>query len=245
MALAFTSLDSAEETSTDGTMTSASLSPTSGAVLFVTIVGTNASANFAQDGSVSGLGGTWTKAADSVVYGIRRVAQVFIGTKATAWGTGTLTINAPGTQSNQDMAYTIDEATGQDSTTPTNTAVSGSGTDNLTLGDVGTVDSGDAVYVAGAHENGANNFACTGYTGITTLGSLSNVRQIRTFYDDTSPDTTPNLTSDGGGQRIGAFAFVVNVAAGGGGGRIMSSLVANGGLAGMGGLAGISGGLAG
>lgn len=210
MSPGFSSLDSAEETSSDGTMTSASISPATDSVLYVVIAGSHATSwPGSETYNVSGLGGTWEQVGSSQTYGVRRNMAVFRGTKATAWGTGTLTITLTATGL-QDMAYTIDEVTGVDPSNPDDTAVQGAASNSLALADVGVVNADDGVFVAGGHEDGANNFDCTGYTGITTLGSLSNIRQIRSFYDITSPDETPDLTSDGGGNGIGGIGFIVN-----------------------------------
>ena len=216
MPLVFSSLDSDEETSTDNTMTSAILSPPLNAVLIVTTIGTHASTiSESINGDVSGLGGTWTELdpTDGLRYASRRLMKVYVGTKATAWGTGPLTITTSN-GATQDMAYVIDQVTGANTTTPTDTPTTNSGTGTVTMGDVGTVDAGDAVYVAGGHESAGNSFACTGFTGISTLDSMSNVRQIKTFYDDTSPDESPSLTQSSGSANTGGFAFVVNVGAG-------------------------------
>lgn len=223
MALAFGTLTTAEETSTDGTQTTASISPPSGAVLIVTVAmsvsglsGTNLS-SASNTYTVSGLGGTWTQKG-VFGWGSRREAATFIGTKGSAWGSGSLTVTASnGIGTLQDMAHLVDYVTGADTTTPTDAAVVvEEQTDSATLGDVGTVDTGDAVYVVAGHENGTNSLNATGYTVIANTGALSNIRQLESYYDDSSPDETPNLTSAGGGNGIGGIAFVVNVAAGGG-----------------------------
>jgi hypothetical protein len=215
VSLGFTSLDSGEETASDGTIVTSSESPPDNAVLLLTVVATTASSWGGSPPTVSpsGLGGTWTQL-DSVIYGDRRSIQLYRGTKATSWGTGTITVTVSGGGGSlQDVAWALDQVTGQDTTTPNDTASAETGTDNLTMTDVFTVDAGDAIYAVGGHEDGLNNFALTGYTPITTLQSLSNVRQIRSYFDDTSPDETPNWTSDGGGNTIGAIACVINVGA--------------------------------
>jgi hypothetical protein len=223
MALGFTSLDTGSESSSDGTVLTASESPADGSALYLTVAASFTGISGSNDpitfygvsASVAGLSGTWTQMA-AVTYAVRRVLWVFRGTKASAWGSGQFTITVDdGSATLQDVAYTLDQVTGLNTADPDDAPVTGSANNSLALGDIGTVDAGDAVFVAGGHEHGANNFQCTGYTGISSIGGLANVRQIRTWYDDSSPDETPNLTSDGAGNGIGGIAFVINVAAGG------------------------------
>lgn len=214
MALAFATLDGGtEDTSGDGTMDSVSISPTSGGMVLVTVVTTTISAYVSNPThGVSGLSGTWTNVGE-IGYASRRFISLWKGIGCT--GTGSLTITSTGGTTLQDLAYVIDEATGQNAATPNDAAVADFGVDTLALSDVGTVDAGDAVYTVGGHENGFNNFREETYTALATLGSLTNVRQIRTYYDDTTPDETPSWTSDGGSNGIGAIAMVINVGAAG------------------------------
>ncbi len=220
MPFGFTSLDTGEETSSDGTVVTASIGPASGAMLYVVVVSTTAAAWNDDNGphvTVSGLGGTWTNIVDedTCIYGVRRQLTVSRGVKGTAWGSGSLTITVDDGESAalQDVAYTVDEITGQDSADPDDTpVVEEHETDNFTFGDVGTVDTGDAVFVVAGYEHGTNNFDCTGYANLSAIGSLSNVRQIKSWYDDTSPDTTPSITTNGTGLGLGGAAWVINVA---------------------------------
>lgn len=215
MALSFAN----QEASSSGTSPA-----TTGTITFPADSVTYLSVGAAQTGgtpgptyAVSGTAITWTQVtASELTYGSRRSIAVYraVNTGAEVSETVSITVTCPsGTL--EVVAWSIDRVTGANTADPDDAPVTGTGTDSLNLGDVGTVDAGDAVYSLGGHENGTNNFALTGYTALGSVGSLTGLRQIRTYYDDSSPDETPSWTSDGGGNEIGAIAFVVNVGAGG------------------------------
>ena len=132
--------------------------------------------------------------------------------------------------------------TGVDQTTPADTAVTSQGTGTSATVDVTSatddmVVGSTAVVNADAHTEGGGQterWQETRGSAITGSGS-----------DETGAATVTHSVSWTSSVAFVHGAFNMNAAAGGGGGRIMSSLAHHGGLAGKGGIAGIGGGLAG
>ena len=136
-------------------------------------------------------------------------------------GSGAVTIEYTGAGTFQQMAWAVDQVTGQNTTTPNDVAVIGSSaTTSLALTDVGVPDTGDAIYAAFAFEATADSFALG--AAFTALGSVDvgaggNIRQLKSGYDATAPlDETPDCSWTTSGNGAGGIGFIINVAAAGG-----------------------------
>ena len=222
MALAFSNLTSGNSI-TNGAST-ASVTKAAGSLLLLTSVVTVPSTLGGDEptltiGDPSSRGITWTRI-HGTIYSDRRDVEVWKGTGGSGSGAFTLTYSAPLNGGYQSHAWSIEEVTGQDTTTPNDAGVVGStvtGT-SLNLPDVGTPDGGDRVFAAFGFENGADSFALE--AALTELGSqvgLGNVRSLKTGYDASDPqDETPGATWGTSGNTCGGVGFIVNAAAGGG-----------------------------
>ena len=220
--LAITNLDNG--TTTSNPATTATLSPSSGSMLIVSVA---AAVSSAPPGigtlDISGCGLTWTQV-DGQQWGARRDMFVWAGTGTPTSGTLTITYT-PNAYTFQEMMYSVEQVTGFDSGSPYDTPVKNTAVGNLDLPDVGTPGSGDGIFSFFAHENADNNLDFT--TGITELARESggaNVRQIITGYErDESMDETPGVTNDGGSNATGGIAFIVNSGSSGAGDRTLAS----------------------
>jgi len=163
--------------------------------------------------TVSGCGLSWAEI-DNEGYGSRRYLSVWKGTGT--WNSaGDLTIAADDGESQtfQVTLYSIDDVTGYDSDTPNDAGVStndGTATTPWACSDVGTPDSGDAVYSAFGYEN-QESLGMT--TGITTLGSANEANGVRSFiagWDDDTADETPGITFTSGAASAGCVGFIIN-----------------------------------
>ncbi len=99
---------------TSDPQSTASVTPTAGAVLLLTVTCSRSDGGTLTGVAVTGLSGTWTEVAD-YVWASRRRTWLFVCTDWT--GSGTLSIN-PNVTNFQEVGWVLDEATGVDTTTP-------------------------------------------------------------------------------------------------------------------------------
>ena len=196
---------------------SASISPTSGGVVYVAVsYAVNAGA--APDtGSVSGNSLTWTQVATQT-HGTRRRTYVFRGTGTATAGSVTMSYDPLGATW-QETKWSIFEITGQNTTTPNDAAqvASTAAATALACPGVGTPDAGDLIIGAFAIESDNVTPAADDGTTIHEVdeGASSQVRTLYTFYDADASDETPSITWSGTNSAAG-IGFIVNVAAAGG-----------------------------
>lgn len=194
--------------------TTASVAPTAGALLILTVSASASSAGAVADSmTVTGLSGTWTQRA-SYEWGSRRRSWLFT---CSNWsGSGTLSLD-PGISNFQEIGWVLDQATGVDTTTPVEgVTTGGSGASNSTtrtLTTSGTPGTGDATYSSLALENNINCTPEAGWTalGQTTTGTLG-VRRVESAWDSDA-DTSCAWTWDGSSRSNGGFVLILNVAA--------------------------------
>lgn len=225
-ALAISSLASGSNTSSNPAST-ASVNPTSGSVTYLFVGyaveggGTTVTGNSVTP---SGARGTWTTIAHveaQTTSGLNRRGLFLVrGTGSVTNEAISITVNitGPGNVWTETM-WSVIEVTGQDAT-PDDTPVKNgavSGTTSSTA-DVGTVDAGDAVIFGVIHETN-EAVSATGWTSLAEITGGTDIRTLHTYYDDSSPDETPNATWASSGTW-GSIAFVVNAAAGGGGSAV-------------------------
>jgi hypothetical protein len=143
----------------------------------------------------------------------RRGMYVFAGTGTVTSEAITLTsTNGSGTWT--ETNWSVIEVTGQDTGTPYDTAIKAAGTSGMTstLDDVGTVDAGDSVVFGVIHETD-EAVSAAGWTALGAVTGGSDIRTMHTFYDDSSPDETPNATWSSS-SLWGTIGLIVNVGAG-------------------------------
>jgi hypothetical protein len=155
------------------------------------------------------------------VYSTRR--RIYLLRSDSTPSNGTLSISYGGVDY-QETIYGVIEATGIDGTTPNDASqvATGAGT-SLTLADVGTIDAGDLVLTAAAHEGASNGLALTDHTSLVSLQTGTNVRALVVGWQTT--DDTPTSTNNGGGNGTGMVGLVLNAAAGGGGAVIPAAMM--------------------
>lgn len=206
---------------TNGSNT-ASINPTAGGVVLVLAAsaGTPGPAFESGETAVSGCGLTWTTVGWLSVYSGRRAIAAIKGVGSPSEGALTITTFPSGGTTFQETLYGVLQITGQDDTTFSDAAITGTATGtSLTLGDVGTPGAGDAVLSVFANTLATDdNRALT--AGITELAHIiggGNVRSLIVGWDiNATPDETPGATQSTS-DDWGGLAFIVNVAAGGGG----------------------------
>ena len=180
---------------------------------------TNGTSSDADDITLSGCGLTWTKRKLSS-FGSRRQIYVFSGIAAsptTGNIGGTLTLG--GANIFEQFKWSIEEASGVDSSTPfgtSNTGIQLNGL-SLTVTVTGTPDAGDFVFFAGGLEdNNDTSINSELDTDLYEYGDATGARHFHVAYDS-SPDSTPIPGIDWSGYTSGgAIAFIINVGAAGG-----------------------------
>lgn len=212
MAISVTNLTAGIGTSDP--QSTASVAPTSGAVLILTVTVSASTAGGVEDAlAVSGLSGTWTQRS-TYAWASRRRTWLF--TCANWTGSGTISLN-PTVTDFQEIGWVLDQATGLDATTPFGTFVSGGGgtgtSTTRTLTASGVPDTGDATYSSLSLESNVNMNPEAGWTalGQTTTGSLG-VRRVESAWD-ADADTTCTWSWNGTGQGNGGFIVILNVGA--------------------------------
>lgn len=209
------SIDIANLTAGIGTTNSqntASIAATTGGLLLLTVgVSVDIGGTVPDDIIVTGLGGTWEKIG-TALYGARRRAWLFQGTGCTGSGVINLDFSPLDPPFFQEFGWVIDEATGQDGTTPTASAVASSGqATSRTVTTGGTPAAGDATYSSLCLESNIDAAVEGGWTalGQTTTGSLG-VRRVESAWDDAA-DVSHAWTWDGSDQTSAAFLVIVKV----------------------------------
>lgn len=216
MALSISLLTSGIDT-TNNPASTASVNPTSGSVTYLFVAYAVAGGGNGNDGdsiTPSGARGTWTEMTQVWNPSSRRGMFLFRGTGTVTNEAISLSVSAAG-GTWTETAWNVIEVTGQDATPDDAVVIADSlGSTQASTADVGTVDTGDAVLFGVWHETD-EAVTATGFTGLGAVTGGSDVRTLHTFYDDTTPDETPQ-TDTFTSSSWGMVAFVVNVGAGGG-----------------------------
>jgi hypothetical protein len=210
MALSFANLTAG--TGTSDPQATASVTATSGRVLFLTVAVSTSGAPYPVDDiAISGLGATWTKVG-TALYATRRRIWLYVGTGGS--GTGTVSINPEAGPAYQEVGWVLDEASDVDTTTPTfgfTVVADDAAYTSRVATATGTAGPGDGTYTGLALESNIDCSPEAGFTGLgaTTTGSLG-VRRVETAWDDAA-DMSGTWTWDGSGQGCATFTVGVNV----------------------------------
>lgn len=245
MALSITSLTEGIDT-TNNPASTASVNPTSGSLTlaFIAYAVAGGGSTTSSDTVVpSGARGTWTllghvNATDFVNVG-RRGMVLYAGTGSVASEAITITATT-GSGTWTETAWSIIECTGQDGTTPYDTA-QGAGDTSATSGEIttslGTAGAGDEVIAGWFHETGESVDTTTDGSWGTLLGSGitggSDIRTLHVFYDASDPQNVTPAAGWSTASTWGAIGVIINVAAGGGGdpeGGLVGGKLVGGGL---------------
>lgn len=221
-------------------VSTASVTPTADAVLFLAIGSSNSSGYPSDDMTVSGLGATWTQVATQT-HGFRRRVWLFVGTGATGTGAVTMQYDAMSVEGPiQEVGWVLDELTGVDPTTPTSgaasdgTAIEGDSSSNSTQASIGvtvaaTPDAGDATYsmlVLEQDTRDGSPDAGWAELGNTTGTGHSGVRRIETAWSTTA-DTDVTWSWSEGLCHCAVIGVVVEEAPGGGSGGVVVTIENN------------------
>jgi hypothetical protein len=216
-ALTVTHLTTACSSSGNPTSTAA-INPTAGSLtlLYGGVSVTGDLVNDTQTMTPSGARGTWSSQLEMVNDNEngtgRRGLYLFAGTGSVANEAVSITSgNMAGAW--EGHCWSAIEIAGFDTGTPYDAAVKAGGSGTVaTCPDVGTADAGDAVIFGVFTENGASVTA-TGFTGLGAVTNGAGLRDLHTFYDDSSPDETPQ--TDAFSSAVwGIICVNVNVGAG-------------------------------
>lgn len=178
------------------------LTPSAGAMILLP-VGIAYDTITAPSVSVSGCGLSWNQ--ENIVEGGARRAGAIVKGVGTWSDSGDLSITADdgGEGVFAELAYSINEATENDQTTPLSTVQtdSGTGTGN-NMPDVGSTSPGDVVFSVHFDEDANDNLALT--AGITLLSKDDDGGDLRAMIvgvdSNANPDTTPGFTSTTSGS---------------------------------------------
>lgn len=185
----------------------ASVSPTGGSRLLMTVVVSHASLPPPDDtATVTGLSGTWNKLA-TLDYGNRRRGWVF---ECSDWsGTGTLSIDGPATV--QEVGWVLDQVVGSTGLGSIISTNSGGGTPTSVTATLSAapVAGADVTWSAAVLESDLNMAPESDWTalGATTGGSLG-VRRIETAWS-LYADTSATWTWDGSAQFNEVFIGIL------------------------------------
>jgi hypothetical protein len=214
MPLAITNLTAGNDT-TNNPATTASISPTSGAIVYLTVgYAGDASTHPNDDIAPSGVMATWEEIGRIGSAGEgRRGIMVFRGSGAITPGTISITVS-PSAGNWAETFWSIAEVTGYNAGDPDDAPVgaeAASGTSGA-ITDVGTIDAGDAVIAAFAHEE-SESLTITGFTSLSAQTGGTDLRTLHVGYS--MSDETPEATwaTNAAWQGI---AWIVNVDPGGG-----------------------------
>lgn len=223
MALAITNLTSGSS-ATNGA-TTASIAVPNNSVAYVSPAlamdsGSVVTALTVSLGTLSNV--TLTEVQGRVNYGTRRWVSMWrVVNTSGSEQSGTLTITASWSSGLfNELMWVIDSVTDIDTTTPNGAMASNAGTGTSgTVTVSGTPDAGDFVYGVFVHTGASSNMTINAELSneVLEIGGGTNVRRMLTAYDST-PDSSPVPgVSWSGTEDWGAIAFILNVAAGGGG----------------------------
>lgn len=210
MALASpTHLSTTSDTSNDATITSASISPTGGALLVI------GGTSFAATQSVSTVTdsftgtGTWTIRQASQTGGspsresVGFIAYAVLGSTP---GGGTVTVTF--SSSSRDKTLGVIEVTGQDTTTPVPQWQSNTGTGASLIVTLDSTPASTSMVIGCVGDRGTNNpVNGSGFTEISQQATDDVVHDMQ--YDLTNADTTCDWTSFLGGAANAAIAIEV------------------------------------
>ena len=221
MALSASNLTAGLSNSNPGV--TASVAPTSGSLTLLWVAYAVAGGGSTLSGDTvapTGARGTWTEllrlsSGDDADVG-RRAIVLFAGSGSVTSETISISVTTLG-GTYAEVAWCVDEWTGQDTTTPYGTAVrnAASGTTGL-LPTVGTPGTDARVTAAWLHET-SEVVTATGFTALGSVTGGTDVRTLHSFYDASDPqDDTPEA-SWATSSTWGGIGIIVNALAGGGG----------------------------
>lgn len=191
-----TTLDTIESSASAASFTSASISPTGGALLVVLgdILSTGGTLEVSSVTDTLSGTGTWTIVQATNTTLQRHTGFIAYAVAGSTPGSGTITVNATTNSIRTSIAFT--EVTGQDSTTPVLQSISGTGeaaTLEITFGSSMASDS--MVFAVGASRTNNSDPDVTPGTGFTELqelysgGSFAQAH-LCLIYDNGGADTT-------------------------------------------------------
>jgi hypothetical protein len=211
MALAITNLTAGNDT-TNNPATTASISPTSGAIVYLT-VGYATTDGMHPNDEITPVGvmATWEEIGRISGEG-RRGIMVFRGSGAITPGTISITVSPEGNWA--ETFWSVEEVAGYNAGDPDDApvgAAAASGTSGA-IADVGTIDAGDAVIAAFGHEE-SESLTITGFTTLSAQTGGTDLRTLHVGYS--ASDETPEATWATNASWEG-IAWIVNVDPGGG-----------------------------
>lgn len=225
MAIAFTNLTSGYDNSEDTTADTASISPTSGSVLFIALYHCSGTNPASAPSSVAGQG-TLTLS-NVTVHESETYSQgnpynrMLLYTATHNAGTGAIRFTFP--EANYAAHWSVDEATGANTTTPVVQSNASQGDDGgsaaapaTTLSAFGSASNG--TYAAAAHTDsvGTGSSPGTGFAELVDFpGNAFGIRLMTEWRadNDTSPDCTMGQVGDGGHWIIAAAEVAMASAA--------------------------------
>ena len=186
MAIATAVLTSDHAAADFGDVSTASVAPTAGDVIYLILNSHDTGVGRAVQ-SVTGLSGTWTKLGGGA-YGTRRYHEVY---RCKDWtGSGTITFD---TDVNQGIGWSVWRVAGLDATTPDDNFAFTSGSATSCSPTISGVDAGDATASAlGMEENEAVS-QDGGWVELDDFGETDGMRRLGGAWD-VDGDTTPAWT---------------------------------------------------
>ncbi|MDQ5970980.1 MAG: hypothetical protein QG603_757 [Patescibacteria group bacterium] len=186
----------------------ASVTATTGRVLYMT-VGMSFGSGFPDDSlTISGLGATWTKISTNT-YASRRRVWLFKGVGAS--GNGAVTIDYTGSGTPQEVGWVLDEATGLDLATPNDSVVTTAtdGVSSVTVSTGETPGACDVTYSSLILESQIATNVEAGWSalGQTSSGSLG-VRKVASAWDDGADQS--HTWSWTGSEGVASFITILN-----------------------------------
>lgn len=212
MALVITQLTTGSSTSASASTASVTIPNNSVAYVYVGLVGSSSSTGV--DTTISSASLSWTNVFKQGYFNgssRSRAVQCWraINTSGSDVTETIATSSTVATGTFSGIAWSVEKVTGIDTTTPNGTAQIGSwSSGTITLGSVGTVDTGDVVYGGSSNQTATNGAAYfDGFTGVSDVPQ-TDVRNLKTCYDTDPQDDTPTNSAGSGG----CGAFILNIA---------------------------------
>jgi len=191
MALTFAGLTSGQNGSGGTSIATASVSPSTDALVFVGFAAGRASPFAAGDITLSGLSGTWPRLGFISRVAATQLAEydLWLFASSDATGSGTITATVTGGAAYL-FAWSVVEATGDVQPSVVGTAVTGTESSNLSL-----------TLTLPAFANASNRafavFAQTGLNTGTTPGSgVTEIHDVSTYFGDGQLQTAAGATND-------------------------------------------------
>lgn len=146
----------------------------------------------------------------SVNYKARRTVAIFISD--TTPDDGTLTVDLNLGAAAAEVHYQVSELTGQDDTTPNNTAQTNSvdsGATTLTVSSVGIIGANDLVYAVAGHETASDGTAWDAGTSNLIAAKLGGTDVRDALFGTSTSDETPSFSwsTSSGGSGLVAVRF--------------------------------------